>query len=217
MELKCFPDLSLSFWLPLSLRVSGFLYPLTEIAPRMLALASGICFDRVLPKRVSCNPKSYLVQLGHWTVSRNFSENTSTFLPVGTGTEDLLGTKTSLMGETGEGLEELPSFWLVLETNFLPLVRLRTLKLKANPLLPRSLPLRLGKGFPQISRLLDAIPLNTSVDLVLVFELLQISSSNLLPNRSLDLLSASANSQSFNIVLAILLSDERDSEIKCLL
>ena len=183
----------------------------------MLALASGICFDRVLPKRVSSNPKSYLVQLGHWTVSRNFSENTSTFLPVGTGTEDLLGTKTSLMGETGAGLEELPSFWLVLETNFLPLVRLRTLKLKANPLLPRSLPLRLGKGFPQISRLLDAIPLNTSVDLVLVFELLQISSSNLLPNRSLDLLSASANSQSFNIVLAILLSDERDSEIKCLL
>ena len=183
----------------------------------MLALASGICFDRVLPKRVSSNPKSYLVQLGHWTVSRNFSENTSTFLPVGTGTEDLLGTKTSLMGETGEGLEELPSFWLALETSFLPLVRLRTLKLKANPLLPRSLPLRLGKGFPQISRLLDAIPLNTSIDLVLVFELLQISSSNLLPNRSLDLLSASANSQSFNIVLAILLSDERDSEIKCLL
>ena len=83
--------------------------------------ASGICFDRVLPKRVPCNPKSYLEQLGHWTVSLNLSENTSIFLPVGSSTEDSLGTKTSLIGEPGEGLEELASFWMVVETTFLPL------------------------------------------------------------------------------------------------
>ena len=86
-----------------------------------------------------CNPKSYLEQLGHWTVSLNFSENTSTFLPVGTRTKDPLETRASLIGEPGEGLEELASFWLVVETNFLPLDKLRLLKLKVNHLLPRPL------------------------------------------------------------------------------
>ena len=103
---------------------------------RTLRRASGICFDRVLPKRVSCNLISYLVQLGRWTVSPNFSENTLTFLPVGTGTEDPMGTKISQMDEPGEGLEELASFWLLVETNFLPLMKLISFKLKVNSLLP---------------------------------------------------------------------------------
>ena len=136
-----------------------------------MELASGICFDGVLPKRVPCNPKSYLEQLGHWTVSPNFSENTLTFLTVGTSTEDPLGTKTSLIDEPGEGLEELASFWPVVETAFLPRDKLRLLKLKVNHLLPRPLPPWLGKESSQKGRLFDAIPLNTSFDLVFVFEL----------------------------------------------
>ena len=64
---------------------------------------------------------------------------------MGTGTGDPLGTETSLMDEPGEGLEELASFWLLVETNFLPLVKLRPLMLKINHLLPRPLP-RLERG-----------------------------------------------------------------------
>ena len=67
---------------------------------------------------------------------------------MGTDTEDPLGTKTSLIDEPGEGPEELANFWLVVETNFLPLVKLRPLSLKVNPLLPRPLPPRLSKGPP---------------------------------------------------------------------
>ena len=59
-----------------------------------------------------------------------------------------------------------------------------------------------ARGPHEIGRLLDAILLNTSFDLVFVFELLQISSLNLLLSKSLEVLSASADSQSFNIVLA---------------
>ena len=148
--------------------------------------ASGICFDGVLPKRVPCNPKSYLEQLGHWTVSLNLSENTSIFLPVGTSNEDSLGTKTSLIGEPGEGLEKLASFWMVVETTFLPLDKLKLLKLKVNHLLPRPLSPQLDKESSQKCRLLDEIHLNTSFDLDFLFELPQISSLNLLPNRTLD-------------------------------
>lgn len=96
--------------MPLFLRAPGFLCPLTEISPWTLVLASGICFDRVLSKRISCYLKSYLVQLGRWTVSRNFSENALIFLPVSTGTEDPLGREALLMGELGEGFEELARF-----------------------------------------------------------------------------------------------------------
>ena len=63
----------------------------------------------------------------------------------------------------------------MVETNFLPLVKLRPLK-------------------PEKGRLLDVIALNASFDLVFVFELPQISSSNLLQNKSLDVLSASTDS-----------------------
>ena len=151
---------------------SGYLWLLTEIFPWILELASGICFHGVLPKRVPCNPKSYLEQLGHWTVSLTFSENTSTFLPVGTRTEDPVETRASLIGEPAKGLEELASFWLVVVTNFLLLDKLRLLKLEVNHLLPGPLSPRLGKGSSRKGRLLDAIPLNTSFDLAFVFELL---------------------------------------------
>ena len=57
----------------------------------------------------------------------------------------------------------------------------KCLKLKVNHLLLRPLPPRLGKGPPRKDRLLDAILLNVPFDLVFVFELLQISSSNLSP------------------------------------
>ena len=103
-------DLNLSFLLPLFLRAPGFLCSLAEISPLTLEFASGIYFDGALPKRLPCYPKSYLVQLGRWTVPRKFSKNTLTFLPVSTGTEDLLGTKTLLMGEPGEGFEEPAMF-----------------------------------------------------------------------------------------------------------
>ena len=83
------------------------------------------------------------------------------------------------MGEPGEGFEELARFWLVAET--LHLVKSKPLKLKVNHLLLRPLPPWLGKGPPRKDRLLDAILLDAPFDLVFVFELLQISSSNLLP------------------------------------
>ena len=134
---------------------------------------------------------------------------------MGTSTEDSLGTKTSLIGEPGEGLEELASFWMVVETTFLPLDKLRLLKLKVNHLLPRPLSPQLDKESSQKGRLLDEIHLNTSFDLVFVFELPQISSFNLLPNRTLDVWPVSAESQSFNIVLAFLQSDKRNSGAFC--
>ena len=91
---------------------------------------------------------------------------------MGTSTEDPLGTKTSLISKPREGLEELASFWLVVERNFLPLDKLRLLKLMVNHMLPRSLSLRLGKESSRKGLLLDAIPLNASFDLLFVFELL---------------------------------------------
>ena len=90
---------------------------------------------------------------------------------MGSSTGYPLGTKTSVIGEPGEGFEELARFWLVVETTFLPLDKLRLLKPKVNHLLPRPLSPRLGKESSQNGRLLDAILLNTSFELVFVFEL----------------------------------------------
>ena len=90
----------------------------------------------------------------------------------------------------------------MVEINLLPLVKLRPLKLQENPLLSSSLLPRLGRGPLQKGRLPDPIALITSFKVVLVFELLQISPSNLLANKSLDELSAGSDSQSFYIVFA---------------
>ena len=90
----------------------------------------------------------------------------------------------------------------MVEINLLPLVKLRPFKLHENPLLSRSLLPRLGRGPLRKGQLPDPIALITSFKVVLVFELLQISQSNLLVNKSLDELSAGSDSQSFYIVFA---------------
>ena len=134
---------------------------------------------------------------------------------MGTSTEDSLETKSSLIGEPVEGLKKLASFWLVVDTTFLPLHKLRLLKLKVNHLILLPLSPQLDNESSQKGCLLDAMHLNISFDLLFVFELPYFSSSNLLPNRTLDVWPVSADSQSFNIVLAFLLSDKRDSGAFC--